>query len=108
VCLIKISVLPIFPPQLTDLRVRENVALRAAGPDAIITTMNVSAIQQELLSLPPEQQDMLSAFLVSVRLKRDGLLKVVDDRLNDTDPGNWVAWDDLKPELGDEPKDAGQ
>jgi hypothetical protein len=51
---------------------------------------------------------MLSAFLVSVRLKRDGLLKVVDDRLNDTDPGNWVAWDDLKPELGDEPTDAGQ
>jgi hypothetical protein len=70
--------------------------------------MNMTAIQQELLSLPPDQQDMLSAFLVSVRLKRDGLLKVVDDRLNDTDPGNWVAWEDLKPELGDEPTNAGQ
>lgn len=78
-----------------------NVGLRAGRPDAKLTTMNMSAIQRELLSLPPEQQDMLSAFLVSVRLKRDGLLKVVDDRLNDTDPGNWVAWDDLKPELGD-------
>lgn len=69
--------------------------------NANLFAMNVSAIQQELLSLPPDQQDMLSAFLVSVRLKRDGLLKVVDDRLNDTDPENWVAWDDLKPKLGD-------
>jgi hypothetical protein len=70
--------------------------------------MNLSAIQRELLSLPPDQQDMLSAFLVSVRLKRDGLLKVVDDRLNDKEPGNWIAWEDLKPELGEEPTDAGQ
>jgi hypothetical protein len=74
----------------------------------MLTTMNMTAIQRELSSLPPDQQDMLSAFLVSIRLKRDGLLKVVDDRLNDTDPGNWVAWDDLKPELCDEPTDAGQ
>jgi hypothetical protein len=77
-------------------------------PDAILTTMNISAIQQELLSLPPDQQDMLSAFLVSVRLKRDGLLKVVDDRLNDNEPGKWIAWEDLKPELGDEQTDAGK
>ena len=70
--------------------------------------MNMSAIQRELLSLPPDQQDMLSAFLVSVRLKRDGLFKVVDDRLNESDPCKWIAWDDLKPELGDEPTDAGQ
>lgn len=82
--------------------------MRTDGQDAKLKTMKMSAIQQELLSLPPDQQDMLSAFLVSVRLKRDGLLKVVDDRLNDTDPGNWVAWDDLKPELGDEPTNAGQ
>lgn len=70
--------------------------------------MNMSAIQRELLSLPPDQQDMLSAFLVSVRLKRDGLLKVVDDRLTDNEPGNWIAWEDLKPELGEEPTDAGK
>ena len=87
---------------------KQIVSLRMARPNATLITMNVSAIQQELLSLPPDQQDMLSAFLVSVRLKRDGLLKVVDDRLNDNDPGNWVAWDDLKPELDDEPTDAGQ
>jgi len=82
--------------------------LRTEVQDAMLTTMNMTAIQRELSSLPPDQQDMLSAFLVSIRLKRDGLLKVVDDRLNDTDPGNWVAWDDLKPELCDEPTDAGQ
>jgi hypothetical protein len=79
-----------------------------AVPNAKLGTMDVSAIQQELLSLPPDQQDMVSAFIVSVRLKRDGLLKVVDDRLNDTDPGNWIAWEDLKPELGEEPPDAGR
>jgi hypothetical protein len=73
--------------------------------NAILIAMNVSAIQQELLSLPPDQQDMLSAFLVSVRLKRDGLLKVVNDRLNDNEPANWIAWEDLKPELGEEPTD---
>ena len=62
--------------------------------------MNLSAIQQELLALPPEEQDSLSAFLVSVRLKRDGLLHVISDRLNDTDPANWISWEDLKSEFG--------
>lgn len=79
-----------------------------AMPNATLVTMDVKVIQQELLSLPPDQQDMLSAFLVSLRLKRDGLLKVVDDRLNDNEPGNWIAWEDLKPELDDEQTDAGQ
>ena len=69
--------------------------------------MNVSAIKQELLTLSPEQQDTVSAFLVSVRLKRDGLLQVVSDRLNDTDQRNWVAWDDLKPELESDSSDPG-
>jgi hypothetical protein len=69
------------------VRFRQNVSLPMAVPNATLITVNVSAIQQELLSLPPDQQDMLSAFLVSLRLKRDGLLKVVDGRLNDTDPG---------------------
>jgi len=62
-------------------------------------SMDFSAIQEELLALSPDEQDKVSAFLVSVRLKRDGLLKVVSDRLNDTDRRNWVAWEDLKPEL---------
>jgi hypothetical protein len=35
--------------------------LRTDGQDAKLTTMNMTAIQQELLSLPPDQQDMLSA-----------------------------------------------
>jgi len=61
--------------------------------------MNVSAIQEKLLTLSPDEQDRVSAFLVSVRLKRDGLIKVMSDRLSDTDQRNWVAWDDLKPEL---------
>lgn len=82
--------------------------MQAAVPDAILPAMNVSAIQQELLSLSPDQQDMVSAFLVSVRLKRDGLIKEVANRLNDTDPRNWVSWDDLKTELRDEPTDSGQ
>lgn len=85
-----------------------NGGLQAAVPDAILPAMNVSAIQQELLSLSPDQQDMVSAFLVSVRLKRDGLIKEVANRLNDTDPRNWVSWDDLKTELRDEPTDSGQ
>ncbi len=70
--------------------------------------MNVHTIQQELLALPPDQQDMVSAFLVSVRLKRDGLLEELENRLNDSDPGRWVSWDDLKTALRDEPMDSGQ
>lgn len=75
--------------------------LADCGSECDSTGMNMSEFKRELLSLPPDQQDMLSAFLVSVRLKRDGLLKLVDDRLNDNEPGNWIAWEDLKPELGD-------
>lgn len=70
--------------------------------------MNVNAIQQELLALSPDQQDMVSAFLVSVRLKRDGLIKVVDDRLNDPNDQNWISWDDLGKELRDESSDSAQ
>lgn len=62
--------------------------------------MNVFSIQEELLALSPAEQDQVSAFLVSVRLKRDFfLLKVMSDRLNDPAPQNWVSWDELKPEL---------
>jgi len=58
--------------------------------------MNVGALQDELESLPPEQQDRLSAFLTSLRMKRDGILTEVSRRIDDSEAGNWVAWDKVK------------
>ena len=64
--------------------------------------MNAAAIEKELTTLTPEQQDRISAFLVSLRLKRDGLLEEFSSRLNDGNPQNWVSWDDLNSEDGTE------
>ena len=69
--------------------------------------MNMAAIQEEVLALTPEQQDRISALLVSLRLKRDGLFEGISNRLNDGDEENWVSWDELKPELEDDSRDSG-
>lgn len=58
--------------------------------------MNFGALQHELETLPPEQQDRLSAFLTSLRMKRDGILAEVSRRIDDSDAGNWVPWDQVK------------
>ena len=69
--------------------------------------MNMAAIEEEVLALTPEQQDRISALLVSLRLKRDGLFEGISNRLNDGDEENWVSWDELKPELEDDSRDSG-
>lgn len=60
--------------------------------------MNFGALQHELESLPPEQQDKLSAFLITLRMKRDGMLAEISRRIDDPESSNWVSWERVKNE----------
>jgi hypothetical protein len=64
--------------------------------------MKFSILQHELELLPPEQQDRLSAFLTSLRMRRDGIISEVSRRLDDKDQQNWTSWDAVKADLVDE------
>ena len=52
--------------------------------------MSIATLQQEVQALPAEDQDKLAAFLLSLRMKRDGLLEEISRRLDDRDPSVWV------------------
>jgi hypothetical protein len=58
--------------------------------------VSTAALQQEMLALPAEDQDKLAAFLLSLRMKRDGLLDEISRRLDDQDPARWVEWNAAK------------
>lgn len=64
--------------------------------------MNYSVLQQELELLPPDQQDRLSAFLTSLRMRRDGIISEITRRLDDRSEQNWSSWDDVKADLANE------
>lgn len=63
------------------------------------------AIQNELKLLPADQQDRISAFLTTLRLKRQGLMTEFSRRLDDAEADKWVPWDDVKPDLDAEPSE---
>ena len=65
--------------------------------------MDVVAIQNELETLSPGQQDKISDFLTALRMKRQGLMKEISRRLDDDNPQNWVAWDDAKVDFEHDP-----
>ncbi len=62
--------------------------------------MDMATLRSELKRLPAEEQDRLAAFLTALRMRREGLMTELQDRLSDEDPANWVAWEDAKKELG--------
>ena len=62
--------------------------------------MSIVTLQQEVQSLPAEDQDKLAAFLLSLRMKRDGLLEEISRRLDDGDPSGWVEWNAVKGASG--------
>jgi len=41
--------------------------------------------------LPPEEQDKLSAFLITFRKKHDEMLAEISRRIDDHESGNWVS-----------------
>lgn len=68
--------------------------------------MEIAAIQEEIRALPPDEQNMIAAFLTSLRMKRDGSMAEITRRLDDKDPANWRTWDEVKAELGIEHAEA--
>jgi len=62
--------------------------------------MSIATLQQEVQALPAEDQDRLAAFLLSLRMKRDGLLQEISRRLDDKDPSHWVEWNAAKGAAG--------
>lgn len=58
--------------------------------------MSIATLQQEVQALPVEDQAKLAAFLLSLRMKRDGLLEEISRRLDDSNPSGWVEWNVLK------------
>jgi len=63
---------------------------------ATLFSVSIVALQQEVQALPAEDQDKLAAFLLSLRMKRDGLLDEISRRLDDKDPSRWVEWNATK------------
>ena len=63
-------------------------------------SMSIATLQQEVQALPAEDQDKLAAFLLSLRMKRDGLLEEISRRLDDKDPSGWVEWNAAKGASG--------
>lgn len=61
--------------------------------------MNLSVLEHELELLPPEQLDRVSAFLTSLRMRRDGTMKEITRLLDDKAEENWISWDSVKSSL---------
>lgn len=70
--------------------------------------MDVTAIQHELELLPSDQQDRLAAFLTLLRMKRDGLMEEIQQRLDEGDSSKWIAWEDAKSALNEEGPEKGR
>jgi hypothetical protein len=62
--------------------------------------MNVSELQHEIELLPRDQQDRLAAFLLALRMRRDGAFADIQERLDDPRPEKWISWEKAKSELG--------
>ncbi len=67
--------------------------------------MDIVAIQNELESLPADQQDRISAFLATLRMKRQGLIAEITSRLDEDDAGKWAPWDEVKTDLDADPSE---
>ena len=62
--------------------------------------MDIVALQQELESLPVDQQDRVAAFLTALRLRREGRMEEISRKLDDKDPARWIDWGEAKQRLG--------
>ena len=62
--------------------------------------MDISELQHEIELLPQDQQDRLAAFLFALRMRREGSISEIQERLDDKNPQKWISWDKAKSELG--------
>lgn len=68
--------------------------------------MDVITLQNEIQLLPSHLQDRLAAFLTALRMHRDGVDQEIQHRLDDPNPENWQAWEQVKADLGIKGSDA--
>jgi len=78
----------------------KNDHLQPSTADATVHLMDIVALQHELESLPVDQQDRVAAFLTALRLRRDGRMEEISQKLDDTDPVRWIDWDEAKQRFG--------
>ncbi len=64
--------------------------------------MDISILENELKALPADQQDRVAGFLTSLRMKRDGLISEITDRLDNDDSENWEEWEKVKTTLAND------
>jgi len=59
--------------------------------------MDLEAVEKEVASWAPEEQDRLAAFLTVLRLKRTpDHVQELTRRLDDRNPTNWVSLDEVR------------
>lgn len=61
--------------------------------------MDTAILRREIERLPADGLDEISAFLVSLRMKRDGRLDELRKRLDDSSEGSWIPWKEVKASL---------
>ena len=64
--------------------------------------MDISILENELKALPADQQDRVAGFLTSLRMKRDGLISEITDRLDNDERENWEEWEKVKTTLAND------
>ncbi len=62
--------------------------------------MDVAELQHEIELLSQAQQDRLAAFLLALRMRREGVIADIKERLDDKRPEKWISWEKAKSELG--------
>ena len=64
--------------------------------------MSLAELKEQAAALPPDEQAELAAYLAE-RLRRDdpAYRKELARLIDDSDPKNWMRWDDLKNESAD-------
>ena len=63
--------------------------------------MSFAAVQKEVESWSPEEQDRLASHLAILRLKRSGYTEEMGRRLDDDRPERWMSLAEMKRKLGE-------
>lgn len=83
-----------------------NLGFAPLSPCAKLPAMDVATLQNEIQQLPGHLQDRIAAYLTSLRLKREGVDLEIQRRLDDSDPGQWKSWKQVKADIGINAADA--
>jgi len=64
--------------------------------------MSLKQLKEEIAHLPLGEQRELVAYIVSIQVNQDGTFKQrMAQKIDDTNPDNWIELDDLKKRYND-------